>query len=60
MNAYKTGFRALAGTQIAGTFLSAGIGIFTGIVAGLVILCFYNHKNDDHFFCDSDHFEIED
>ena len=58
INANVRGYVSQAGAQVAGTFLSAGVGIFTGIFAGIVILCFYSHQNDDHFFDDSDHFEI--
>lgn len=38
-----------AGIQIAGTFISVGIGILFGLVAGLVLGCIYKFENQEFF-----------
>lgn len=43
--------------QVAATFVSLGIGLVFGLVAGLVISCFYKFKNEE-FFEDKLYFEV--
>lgn len=40
-NIYKRSFTQQAGIQVAGTFLSVGIAVFTGLIAGIILTCFY-------------------
>jgi hypothetical protein len=46
-----------AGIQVAATFISMGMGIFFGLVAGLIIKTFYKEDKND-FFTDSIYFEL--
>ena len=46
VNVYNRTYVAQAGAQVAGTFLSAGIAILTGILAGIILLCVYEHQSD--------------
>jgi hypothetical protein len=44
------------GCQIAATFISLGIGIIAGAIAGLIIRLFYSYQSSE-FFSDSIHFQ---
>lgn len=44
VNLYSRTFTQQAGVQVAGTFVSLGIGIFCGITAGIIISFFYSSK----------------
>lgn len=58
-NVHNRSFSEQAAAQIAATFISAGMGIFVGILGGLIVSCFYNVPTDKYFFNDEDHFETE-
>ncbi len=42
-------FNYQGGIQVAGTFISLGMGIFFGMLAGFIIRGFYEIKNTDFF-----------
>lgn len=44
-----------SGLQVAGTFISLGIGIGFGIIGGLISSCFYNEE-PKHFYEDTNYF----
>ena len=50
-------FYQQGGAQIAGTFISMGIGIGFGILAGLILRCFYKFI-DEELFEDKVYFEV--
>lgn len=50
-------FSGQAGIQVAATFMSMGIGIVFGLLAGVVIYPFYHCETDD-FFDDCHYFEL--
>ncbi len=41
-NTFTRTYTQQAAIQVAGTFLSLGIGVFVGLMAGLVIYCLYS------------------
>lgn len=45
-NIYNRTYTQQAAIQVAGTFLSAGIAVFTGFLAGLVIFCIYSSDSN--------------
>lgn len=45
-----------AGLQVAGTFVSVGLGIIFGVIAGKVIEYFYNENGED-FYNDTGYFD---
>ena len=50
-------FSQQAGIQIAATFISVGLGIVVGIVAGFITLCSY-HLESNHHYLDEEYFEL--
>ena len=46
-----------AAIQVAGTFLSLGIGLFTGLLGGLVVYCLYSSE-EKYFYKDCGHFDV--
>lgn len=55
INIYNRTYTQQAAIQVAGTFMSMGIGIFTGFIAGLVLTCIYTTESSE-FFRDDAHF----
>lgn len=50
-------YSAQAGIQIAGGFISLGIGVGFGVITGLLLYCFYDFRNEE-FFEDGEYFEV--
>ena len=46
-------FNAQAGIQIAGTFVSLGIGIITGLIIGGILYVIYQYKSGNQYYEDS-------
>ena len=52
-------FSGQAGIQVAATFISVGIGLVFGAIAGLVAYCFYSLESERHYQ-DWEYFEYND
>ncbi len=51
-------FNAQAGVQVAGTFISLGIALVTGLIIGFIIYCLYQYKSGNQYYEDSYDFEV--